>query len=308
MVLKPDLDTFTTLPWDSEDGRTARLICTVYTPQGEPFVGDPRTALMRVLAQAEQMGFVFKTGMELEFFLFRKDADGHPLISCPDDEASYFDMSTDRAQWIRRKMLSALDALGIHVDRRIQRSIRQHEIDFHFDAALVSADQVLTARVALKTIAQRNDLHCTFMPRPSSNLPGSGMHTHQSLHDIQSGQNVFFDAAHEYGLSETGRYFLAGQLCHARAMCAVLAPLVNSYKRLGTSFEAPVYVTWAHINRAALIRIPSTSPGKEAHTRIELRCPDPSSNPYLAMAVMLAAGLDGVRNKMPLPDPLERRC
>lgn len=306
MVLKPDLDTFTILPWDSPEERTARLICTVHTPQGEPFIGDPRTALMRMLAQAEEMGFAFKTGMELEFFLFRRDGENHPLPSQPDDEASYFDLSTDRAQSIRRKMLSALEALGIGVDStHSEIGFGQHEIDFHYEAALVSADHVLTARVALKTMAQRSGLHCTFMPRPSSELPGSGMHTHQSLHDRSTGENVFYDSTHEYGLSEIGRYFLAGQLCHARAMCAVLAPLVNSYKRLGTSFEAPVHVTWAHINRAALVRIPSIAMGKEAHTRIELRCPDPSSNPYLAMAVMLAAGLDGIRNRMPLPEPLE---
>jgi glutamine synthetase len=181
----------------------------------------------------------------------------------------------------------------------------QHEIDFAYDDALVSADQILTARVALKSVAQRNQLHCTFMPRPRRDLPGSGMHTHQSLHDAETGKNVFSDRENEYGLSEVGRYFLAGQLHHARAMAAVLAPLVNSYKRLGTSFEAPVYVTWAHINRSALIRVPSILPGDEDHTRLELRCPDPSSNPYLAAAVMLRAGLDGIQQKLPLPEPLE---
>jgi glutamine synthetase len=306
MVLMPDLNTFTILPWDSAEERTARLICSVHTPQGDPFIGDPRTALIKVLKQAEELGYRYQTGMELEFFLFRLDENNRPLPATPDDEASYFDMSTDRAQSIRRKMLSALEQLEIRVDStHSEIGFGQHEIDFHYNAALASADQVLTARVALKTIAQRFGLHCTFMPRPSSDMPGSGMHTHQSLHSIESDENVFYDSTHEYGLSETARYFLAGQLCHARAMCAVLAPLVNSYKRLGTSFEAPVFVTWAHINRAALIRVPSVEPGKEEHTRLELRCPDPSSNPYLAMAVMLAAGLDGIRNRMPLPDPLE---
>jgi len=203
-------------------------------------------------------------------------------------------------------MLSALADMGIYVDStHSEIGSGQHEIDFQYDDALRSADNVLTARIALKTIAMEYGYYCTFMPRPHADLPGSGMHTHQSLHDFESGVNLFADTVSEYGLSDTARYFLAGQLEHAPAMCAVLAPLVNSYKRLGTSFEAPVHVTWAHVNRSALIRVPSTAPGKEYHTRLELRCPDPTANPYLAMAVMLQAGLDGIRHKMPLPDPLE---
>jgi glutamine synthetase len=219
---------------------------------------------------------------------------------------SYFDLSTNFTQSIRRKMMATLGEMGMSVNSAHHEiGPGQHEIDFDYDEALVSADQILTARVALKSVAQHNNLHCTFMPRPRRDLPGSGMHTHQSLHDIDTGANVFADPENEYGLSEIGRYFLAGQLHHARAMTAVLAPLVNSYKRLGTSFEAPVYVTWAHINRAALIRVPSLLPGDAAHTRLELRCPDPSSNPYLAAAVMLQAGLDGIEQKMALPEPLE---
>ncbi len=306
MVLKPDLSTFAILPWDTPEERTARLICTVHTPEGAPFIGDPRTVLVNALKQAEAMGFTYKTGMELEFFLFRSPESNHLLPLAPHDEASYFDLSTDLAQTIRRKMLATLSELGIRVDSAHHEiGSGQHEIDFHYHSALTSADQVLTARVALKTVAQRNHLHCTFMPRPSEALPGSGMHTHQSLHDANTDENVFVNPEHEYGLSETAQCFLAGQLHHARAMCAVLAPLVNSYKRLGRSFEAPVYVTWAHINRAALIRVPHISPGKEAHTRLELRCPDPSSNPYLASAVMLMAGLDGIRQQMTLPEALE---
>ncbi len=306
MVLKPDLSTFVILPWDPPEEKTARLICTVHTPEGSPFIGDPRTVLVNALKQAEAMGFTYNTGMELEFFLFRAQEDGHSMPYTPHDEASYFDMSTDLAQTIRRKMLATLAELGIRVDSAHHEiGSGQHEIDFHYHAALASADQVLTARVALKTVAQRNHLHCTFMPRPSEVLPGSGMHTHQSLHDVNSDDNVFVDPNHEYDLSEIAQWFLAGQLYHARGMCAVLAPLVNSYKRLGRSFEAPVYVTWAHINRAALIRVPHITPGKEAHTRLELRCPDPSSNPYLASAVMLMAGLDGIRQQMPLPEALE---
>jgi glutamine synthetase len=306
MVLMPDLNTFTLLPWSSPEDRVARLICTVYTPQGEPFIGDPRNVLVKAVKQAEQMGFVFMTGMELEFFLFNIDANNRPIMSSVHDPSSYFDMSNDQAQVIRRKMLSTLDGMGIGVDStHSEIGYGQHEIDLRYADAVTSADHVLTARVAMKTVAQHHRLHCTFMPRPSADLPGSGMHTHQTLHDIHTGKNIFVDASHEYGMSEIARHFLAGQLCHARAMCAVLAPLVNSYKRLGTSVEAPVTVTWAHINRAALIRVPSVSPGMEAHTRLELRCPDPSSNPYLASALMLMAGLDGIRQRMPLPDPLE---
>lgn len=301
MILMPDLDTFVVLPWESDDERSARLICNVHTLNGEPFIGDPRNVLIRVLKQAEELGFTYKTGIELEFFLFRS---GLPLA--PQDNASYFDMSIDLAQSMRRRMVATLAGMGIAVDSTHHEiGSGQHEIDFKYDHALASADKVLTARVALKAVAARHQLHCTFMPRPDASLPGSGMHTHQSLHDVNTDANVFAENADEYGLSSLARYFLAGQLAHARAMCAILAPLVNSYKRLGTSFEAPVYVTWAHINRAALIRVPHISRGNESHTRLELRCPDPSSNPYLASAVMLSAGLDGIRQQLSLPDALE---
>jgi glutamine synthetase len=307
MVLKPDLKTFTVLPWNNDDqNRTARLICSVYTPQGEPFIGDPRNALLRVIDEAREMGFVFKTGVELEFFLFYTDAYGKPVLDAPQDNAGYFDHSDEQAQQVRRSMLRALTHMGIQVDTaHSETGYGQHEIDFQYNHALVSADHILTTRVALKTIAQHQGLHCTFMPRPIVDMPGSGMHTHQSLHDAETGMNCFSDGSHEYGLSEVARQFLAGQLQHARAMSAILAPLVNSYKRLGTSFEAPVYVTWAHINRGALIRVPNTAPDDDSHTRLELRCPDPSSNPYLATAVMLMAGLDGIRRGLELPEPLE---
>lgn len=307
MVLVPDLDTFTVLPWNDDDhDRTARLICTVHTPQGEPFIGDPRNALIKVLREAEGMGFTFKTGIELEFFLFYTDAYGKPVLDAPQDNAGYFDYSDEKALRVRRQMVQALTKMGIGVDSaHSETGHGQHEIDFRYCHALASADQILTTRVALKTIAQEHNLHCTFMPRPVASMPGSGMHTHQSLHDCNDGENLFADSDHEYGLSETARQFLAGQLTHARAMSAIIAPLVNSYKRLGTSFEAPVYVTWAHINRGALIRVPSTAPDNRQHTRLELRCPDPSSNPYLATAVMLKAGLDGIQRQMELPEPLE---
>ncbi len=305
MTLVPDLNTFILLPWD-ELHRTARVICNVHTLREEPFIGDPRNALIKALRQADEMGFTYKTGMELEFFLFRTENERpiQPLI--PFDNSSYFDMSMHPAKAIVREMVSALSDMDIQVDSTHHEiGSGQHEIDFQYDDALSTADKLLTARVALKAVAHRNDLLCTFMPRPDANLPGSGMHTHQSLHDKHTGANSFVDTNNEYGLSQTAKYFLAGQLFHARAMCAILAPLVNSYKRLGTSFEAPVYVTWAHINRGALIRVPHITIGKEAHTRLELRCPDSSINPYLASAVMLMAGLDGIRQQMPLPEPLE---
>lgn len=307
MVLVPDLDTFTLLPWnDNDEDRTARIICTAHTTYGEPSNSDSRYALIRALQQAEEMGFSYKTGMELEFYLFRLDSHGNPILSQPHDHAGYFDHTDEDTQRIRRKMLQTLRSMGIMVDSaHSETGSGQHEIDFQYSHALVSADHILTARVALKTIAQQHGLHCTFMPRPLADMPGSGMHTHQSLHDCTTGENLFAQPSHEYGLSDIARHFLAGQLAHARGMSAVLSPLVNSYKRLGNSLEAPTHVTWAQVNRGALIRVPSTAPGKESHTRLELRCPDPSSNPYLAKAVMLMAGLDGIRHKMELPEPLE---
>ena len=306
MVLVPDLSSFVILPWTSGDETTARLICSICTQNGDPFIGDPRSLLIKALDQARGMNLRFKTGMELEFFLFPLDASGRPLLSPNTDFAGYFDIPDDPIRSMRRRMLAALSRLEIRVDStHSETGSGQHEIDFQYDDALRSADNILTARIALKTIAKQFNYFCTFMPRPHVDLPGSGMHTHQSLHDAESGINLFADSDSGYGLSDTARYYLAGQLEHARAMCAVLAPLVNSYKRLGKSFEAPVNVTWAHVNRSALIRVPSTAPGKEFHTRLELRCPDPTANPYLAMAVMLQAGLDGILHKMPLAEPME---
>lgn len=300
MLLIPDLRTFLVLPWKSGGDTVARLICTIHTINGEPFVGDPRTVLASVIEDAQAMGYAFITGMELEFYLFKTDSNGRPVLDTPTDEASYFDMSSDASQSIRREMLAVLAQLNIGVNSaHSEIGHGQHEIDLTHGDSMTSADNMLTARVALKHVASRHGLHCTFMPRPLAEMPGSGMHTHQSLNDVETGVNVFASADDEYGLSEVAKQFLAGQLQHARAMCAVLAPLVNSYKRLGTSVEAPVQVTWAHINRGALIRVPGTS------ARLELRCPDPSSNPYLATAVMLAAGLDGIRNALVLPPPLE---
>lgn len=306
MVLKPDLSTFTMMSGLKKS--TARLICSAYTTQGEPFIGDPRTVLQRAIKRAEEMGFTFKTGVELEFFLFGLDERNKPIIDTSIDFASYYDLASDNALNVRQDMMESLANIGIPVDSsHSEVGFGQHEIDLGHLHVLESADAVLTSRVVMKSIALRHNLHCTFIPRPATELPGSGMHIHQSLHNMETGENVFVDTDNEYGLSDVARYFLAGQLYHAPAMAAIVAPLVNSYKRLGTSFEAPVYITWAHINRAALIRVPEIMPGEDEDERIrlELRCPDPSANPYLSSAVMLMAGLDGIRNKMPLPEPLE---
>lgn len=299
MELHPDLSTFQILPWTHPNHTTARLICNVFTSQGEPFIGDPRNALIRVIEEANQLGYQFKTGMEMEFFILKDKTTTF-------DDASYFDMPPERTHHLWRELLLVMEELGIKL-HSIHSEIAQgqHEFEFAYNDALKSADAVLTAKIAIKTISEQNNLLTTFMPRPIANLPGSGMHTHQSLHDIESDTNLFSDPHHEYGLSEIAQHFLAGQLTHARAMTAILAPLVNSYKRLGKSFEAPSYVTWAHVNRSALIRVPSTQPGREDHTRLELRCPDPSCNPYLASAVILKAGLDGIQQKMTLADAFE---
>lgn len=306
MLLVPDLSTFVVLPWSQDNERTARVICTIHTPDGEPFRGDPRYALQRALTMAYDMGFSYNTGLELEFFVFFTDELGKPRFHASQDNAAYFDLSNEPAQAVRGDMLSALGELGISVDKaHSETGHGQHEIDLAYCDAMVTADQLVTTRVALKTIAQQRDLYCTFMPRPMAEMPGSGLHTHQSLHNAETGQNVFYDPNQPYNLSETAQHFLAGQLVHAGAICAVLAPLVNSYKRLGTSFEAPVYVTWAHINRGALVRVPGTGRGHGEHTRLEMRCADPSTNPYLAQAVLLMAGLEGIRQKTPLPEARE---
>jgi glutamine synthetase len=305
MFLKPDLSTFAVIPWEQEKLVTARVICDVCTPQGEPFEGDPRYMLKRVLAEAAEMGYVYNTGPELEFFLFRRDENGLPRPK-PHDYASYFDVSTDLAHNVRRQMVEALHAFGIEVEASHHEvAIGQHEIDFHYSPALQAADNAVTFRIILKAIAQRNGLFASFMPKPVAGINGSGMHTHQSLMRADTGENDFYDADDEYGLSGLAKQFIAGQLAHARGMAAVIAPLVNSYKRLVPGYEAPVYISWARINRSALIRVPQISPGCPEATRLELRCPDPSCNPYLAFAVMLHTGLDGVRRRLTPPEPSE---
>lgn len=304
MYLLPDLRTFQVIPWEHGENVTARAICWVHSPSGELFPGDPRAVLLRVLRSAADLGYTFNAGPEVEFFLFRPDDAGR-IQPLPHDRAGYFDFSTDLASSVRKEMVNALEQMGIKVETSHHEvAAGQHEIDFEYADALTAADNTVTFKYTLKAIAQENNLYATFMPKPIYGVNGSGMHTHQSLFTLD-GQNAFSDESDEYGLSAVAKHFIAGQLHHARAMSAVVAPLVNSYKRLVPGYEAPVYVSWARVNRSALIRVPKTSPGRPNATRVEIRCPDPSCNPYLAFAVMLAAGLDGVRRRLPLPEPVE---
>jgi glutamine synthetase len=306
--LMPDMSTFAEIPWQKASGPrgTARVICDVFTPNGERFVGDPRFVLRRQVDRARKLGYVVNTGPELEFFLFRRGADGgiEPL---PHDQAGYFDYSTDLAQEIRQDMVDALEAFGIRVEAAHHEvAVGQHEIDFEYSDALRTADNAATFKFTLKAIAQQHGLYATFMPKPIHGINGSGMHTHQSLFSIADERNSFADPTNPYGLSDVARSYMAGILAHARGMIAVLAPLVNSYKRLVPGYEAPTYLTWGRTNRSALIRVPKVSPGKSIEgTRVEVRCPDPSSNTYLAFAAMIAAGLDGVERGLKLGDPVE---
>ncbi|MBI5028916.1 MAG: type I glutamate--ammonia ligase [Chloroflexi bacterium] len=304
MHLRPDLSTFAILPWLSGDDATARMICDVFTPDGQPFVGDPRAVLQRAVEQAKEMGFVYNTGPELEFFLLKPHPDGSLIPPIPHDSASYFDAPADMAAGLRRQMTATLSAFGIQVEAMHHEvATGQHEIDFRYSDALTTADNAVTFRFVLKIIAQQNNLYGTFMPKLMRGMAGNGMHVHQSLNFAATGKNAFADPGDEHGLSKIAKQFIAGQLAHARGMCAVLAPLVNSYKRLVAGYEAPVFISWARINRSALIRVPRAS-GLES-TRLELRCPDPSCNPYLAFAVMLAAGLDGIRRELTVPEATE---
>ncbi len=306
--LMPDMSTFAEIPWQKGDGPrgTARVICDVFTPRGEPFVGDPRFVLRRQVERARKLGYVVNMGPELEFFLFRRDETGK-VVPLPHDLAGYFDFSTDLAQEVRQDMVDALEAFGIRVEAAHHEvAAGQHEIDFEYSDALRTADNAITFKFTLKAVAQQHGLYATFMPKPIFGINGSGMHTHQSLYSIEKDRNAFADPDNKYGLSDVARSYMAGVLAHARGMAAVLAPTVNSYKRLVPGYEAPTYITWGRTNRSALIRVPMISPGKSIEgTRAEVRCPDPSSNTYLAFAVMIAAGLDGGEKGMTLADPVE---
>jgi glutamine synthetase len=305
MYLVPDLTTFAVIPWEM-DLSTARVICDVYTPDGDPFDGDPRYVLRRQLERAAEMGFDYQVGPELEFFLFKRHASGDLLPLEPHDVAGYFDVSTDQAHNVRRQMVDALQTMGINVEASHHEvASGQSEIDFRYDNALRTADSTMTLRVTLKGVAQKNGLHCTFMPKPIAGINGSGMHVHQSLWHMDGGETAMYDPNNDYGLSDVALHFIAGQLAHAPALTPIIAPLVNSYKRLVPGYEAPVYISWGRTNRSALIRIPRITTGRYRSTRCELRCPDPSANPYLAFAVMLAAGLDGIEKRLPPPPPAE---
>lgn len=307
MLLVPDPATYAVIPWLDKDPATCRLICDVYTPEGKPFEGDPRCILKKVMKEAEEIGYEYNVGPELEFFLLKKDECGC-ITTSTHDGAMYFDFAPrDLAIKIRQEMILALEAMGLIVEMSHHEvAPGQHEIDFQYADAVRTADNAITLKMVLKNIATKYDLHCTFMPKPLFGVNGSGMHCHQSLKDIKTGKNAFYEPNDSYKLSSVAKSFIAGQLHNVRGFTAVIAPLVNSYKRLVPGYEAPVYISWAKINRSALIRIPRYSPGKEQATRAELRCPDPSSCPYLAFAVMLKAGLDGVKNKMVPPAPIEQ--
>jgi glutamine synthetase len=304
MRLVIDPQTYAVLPWSPVELRRARLFCDIYQPDGSPFPGDPRGTLRRMLAKIEKRGWTYYVGPEPEFFLFRRN--GHESIHpVPHDVGGYFDFSAqDEAVRVRTELMAALSGMGLEVEMgHHEVALGQHEIDFRFADALRAADNILTLKYTVKAIAAVNGLVASFMPKPIFGINGSGMHCHQSIFDVQ-GNNLFFDQNDEYHLSALGYGFIAGQLTHARPLAAVVAPTVNSYKRLVPGYEAPVYVGWAQINRSALVRIPQYTSGRDKSMRAELRFPDPSANPYLALTVMLAAALDGIDKKMGCPKPL----
>ncbi|MHC4462449.1 MAG: type I glutamate--ammonia ligase [Planctomycetota bacterium] len=303
LFLKPDMVTYAVVPWLTEDGKTARLICDIYGADGKPFEGDPRFILKQAAGQAAKEGFEYNVGPEPEFYLFR--ADGEKRTS-PIDYGSYFDLSSHEGYKAIKKIIGALENFGIKVETSHHEvGFGQYEIDFNYGQCLDIADKVVTLKYSAKRIAQMHNLHATFMAKPAMGKPGSGMHVHQSLFETESKTNTFYDENQKYNLSKVAYNFIAGQIKHIKAMCAILCPTVNSYKRLVSGFEAPVYITWAAMNRSALLRVPKWFKTKQEAARIELRCPDPSCNPYLAFAVMLKAGLDGIKNKLEPPEPVE---
>jgi glutamine synthetase len=302
MIAMPDPTTFKLLPWRSREHKVGRVFCDVLTPSGEPYEGDPRFVMRRALARAKDMGFDhYYLGPELEFFLF-KDDQGTEVL----DRGGYFDLTTlDVASDFRRDVVFTLRELGIPVEyTHHEVGPSQHEIDMRFADGLEMADNTMTYRTAVKEVAHEHGYYATFMPKPLFGENGSGMHTHQSL--FQGERNAFYDADDEFYLSDVAKSFIAGQLRHARELSALFAPSVNSYKRLVPGYEAPVYVAWSRRNRSALVRVPLYHPGKERATRMELRCPDPSCNPYLTFAGLLQAGLEGIEKGYELPEPMER--
>lgn len=304
MRLVLDPETYAVLPWSPEAFKRARVFCDIYKPNGDPFEGDPRGVLKNALKKIDEKGWVFNIGPEPEFFLFKRNGieDIHPV---PYDIGGYFDFSArDQATLVRNELMQALIEMGLDVEMGHHEVARgQHEIDFRYGDALRTADNVITMKYTVKAIAAKYDLIASFMPKPIFGVNGSGMHTHQSIFS-KKGENLFYDDNDENHLSELAYQFLAGQLKHARGMSAVLAPTANSYKRLVPGYEAPVYIGWAQINRSALIRLPRYTTGRSKSVRLELRCPDPSANPYLAFAAMLSAGMAGIEEKLDCPAPL----
>ena len=297
MYLYPDLDTFAIFPWRPQQGKVARIICDVYRPDGKPFAGDPRYVLHRVVEEAKEMGYTLNVGPECEFFLFHTDDDGQPT-TISHEKAGYFDLGPiDLGENARRDMVLTLEDMGFEiVASHHEAAPAQHEIDFKYDEAIATADNIMTFKLAVKTIAKRHGLFASFMPKPKYGINGSGMHINMSLE--KDGKNIFFDENDQMQLSKEAYYFIGGIMEHVKGMTAITNPLVNSYKRLVPGYEAPIYIAWSATNRSPLIRIPAA---RGEGTRVELRCPDPSANPYLALAVCLAAGLDGIRKQIMPP-------
>jgi glutamine synthetase len=299
MIARPDPTTFVILPWRPKERAVARMFCDIYEPDGSPYKGDPRYVLKVNLEKAKQKGFTFYVGPELEYFYFKSDKNTETL-----DEGGYFDYPLDAAEDLRRDTILALETMGIQVEySHHEVAHSQHEIDLRYADALTMADIVITHRIIVKEIAKQYNVYATFMPKPIYGQNGSGMHTHQSL--FKGTKNAFFDAKDQYFLSGTAKRYIAGLLTHVKEITLILNQWVNSYKRLVPGFEAPVYICWARRNRSTLVRVPLYKPGKEKATRIELRSPDPSCNPYLAFACMLNAGLKGIERGYKLPEPME---
>lgn len=297
MYLYPDLDTFTIFPWRPQQGKVARIICDVYCADGTPFEGDPRYILKRQIGKAAEMGYTFNVGPECEFFLFHQDENGQPT-TITHEKAGYFDLGpVDLGENARRDMVLTLEDMGFEIEASHHEvAPAQHEIDFKYDEAMNTADNIMTFKLAVKTIAKRHGLFASFMPKPKCGINGSGMHINMSL--SKDGKNIFDDVNGELGLSKEAYYFIGGIIKHMKAITVIMNPLVNSYKRLVPGYEAPCYIAWSATNRSPLIRIPA-SRGQE--TRVELRNPDPAANPYLALAVCLAAGLDGIKKEIEPP-------
>jgi len=300
MYLRPDLDSFVIFPWHTQHGSVARLICDVYKPDGTPFEGDPRYVLKKTMQEAEKMGYTFNVGPECEFFLFNTDEFGH-ATTVTHDTASYFDLGpSDLGEDARRDICLNLEEMGFEIEASHHEvAIAQHEIDFKYSEAMHSADNLITFKMVVQSVANSHGLCATFMPKPIYGESGSGMHTNMSL--FKDGENVFYDSNSKSGLSHIAYNFIAGIMTHVKGMCAITNPLVNSYKRLVPGYEAPCYIAWTASNRSALIRVPAT---RGSGTRVELRSPDPACNPYLEFAVLLAAGLDGIKNNLTPPNPV----